>query len=73
MSKLVRLAVMGFLLALTFYAAPMANASARRSLAAKATCRTLGICRDSCVRCWSSQGCPDYPFETCLCGASICP
>jgi hypothetical protein len=73
MGKLVRVSVMGFLLALALYAAPTANASSQRELRAKSTCLRLGICRDSCVRCWSSQGCPDYPNETCLCGASICP
>ncbi len=73
MSKWVRVAVMGFLLALTVYTAPTANASAQRNLPAKAMCRTLGICSDSCVRCWSSQGCPEYPTEVCICGASICP
>lgn len=73
MGKLVRMAVMGLLLALTLYSAPIANASARQGLAAKSTCRTPGICNQSCVNCLSSQACPDYPNEVCLCGQRFCP
>jgi hypothetical protein len=74
MGKLVRVAVMGLLLASTLYSVPFANASARRKpIAMEKSCRTLGICNQSCYRCISNQGCPDYPNEVCLCGASICP
>ena len=72
MGKLVRVAVMGLLLALALYSAPIANASARRSLAGKTMCRSLGICRDGCNRCWSNLDCA-IEGDVCLCGASICP
>ena len=73
MGKLVRAVVIGVLLALTLYAVPIADASARRNPMAKSTCRYVGICSQSCVACWSSQGCPDYPGEVCLCGQRYCP
>ena len=75
MEKLVRMTCMGFLLALALFSAPFANASARRKpiVDPKATCRVVGICSQSCRSCISSQGCPDYPGEVCLCGQHICP
>jgi hypothetical protein len=75
MGKLVRMTFMGFLLALTLYSVPFADASARRKPTAstKATCRVVGICSQSCYSCISNQGCPDYPSEVCLCGQHICP
>jgi hypothetical protein len=55
------------LLTLALAGMPLANASAA------STCRTVGICNQSCVSCLSSQACPDYPNERCLCGQHICP
>jgi len=66
MSKWIRMSIMGALLALAFGGVPSVNAAA-------AFCRTPGICNQSCVACLSSQACPDYPHEVCLCGQRFCP
>jgi hypothetical protein len=73
MSKWIKMSIMGVLLALAFGSVPSANASAPGRFTAKSTCRTPGICNQSCVACLSSQACPDYPNEVCLCGQRFCP
>ena len=74
MRLVVQVALLGFLLALALYSVPFASASARhKPTPGTKACRVVGICSQSCYSCISSQGCPDYPAEVCLCGQHFCP